>query len=283
MCRSLLCVLFWLAVPIPSAVASPDRQLSGASQATTGTVSTVLRGRVMDPTQNPIVGARVIVAHERSRTFEVTTDDDGTFAVTVLPGSCVVTVTAPAFAAASRRVSAGQPTDPPVEFTLQVEGVRETVDVSAPGHYRVPALTSATRTPTPVRDVPQSISVVARELIADQRMSSMADVVRYMPGVDIAQGEGNRDTPIIRGNASTSDFFVDGIRDDVQYLRDVYNSERVEALKGPNAMIFGRGGGGGVINRVTRQAGWGESREVSLQVGSWDNRRVTVDAGHAPN
>jgi catecholate siderophore receptor len=283
MCRSLICLFLVLAVPIRSAVASPGRQLSAASQAAAGNVSTVLRGRVMDPMQNPIVGAQVIVAHERSRTFEATTDAHGAFAVAVPPGSCVITVTAPAFVAASRRVSAGQPTDPPIEFTLQVEGVRETVDVNAPGHYRVPALTSATRTPTPARDVPQSISVVSRDLIADQRMSSMADVVRYMPGVGIAQGEGNRDTPIIRGNASTSDFFVDGVRDDVQYLRDVYNSERIEALKGPNAMIFGRGGGGGVINRVTRQAGWGESREASLQVGSWDNRRVTVDAGHAPS
>ena len=95
-------------------------------------------------------------------------------------------------------------------------------------------------------------------------MQSMADVVRYVPGVGMAQGEGNRDTPIFRGNSSTSDFFVDGIRDDVQYFRDLYNVERVEALKGPNAMIFGRGGVGGVINRVARQADWTPSREVSL-------------------
>ena len=110
-------------------------------------------------------------------------------------------------------------------------------------------------------------------------MTSMADVTRYMPGVGFAQGEGNRDTPILRGNSSTSDFFVDGVRDDVQYFRDVYNVDRVEALKGPNAMIFGRGGVGGVINRVTRQAEWGQSREVSLQFGSWDNRRFTADLG----
>lgn len=110
-------------------------------------------------------------------------------------------------------------------------------------------------------------------------MSGMADVVRFMPGVTMAQGEGNRDTPILRGNASTADFFVDGVRDDVQYFRDVYNVERVEALKGPNAMIFGRGGAGGVINRVTRQADWGQEREVSLQLGSFDNRRITADFG----
>jgi catecholate siderophore receptor len=104
-----------------------------------------------------------------------------------------------------------------------------------------------------------------------------------MPGVGFAQGEGNRDTPILRGNSTTSDFFVDGVRDDVQYFRDVYNVDRVEALKGPNAMIFGRGGAGGVINRVTRQADWGQSREASLQLGSWDNKRFTADVGRGLN
>ena len=168
------------------------------------------------------------------------------------------------------------------DFTLEVRASRNR-STSAPIEYSVPAVSSATKTTTPLRDVPQAVSVVSSALIADQRMSSMADVTRYMPGVGFAQGEGNRDTPILRGNSTTSDFFVDGVRDDVQYFRDVYNVDRVEALKGPNAMIFGRGGAGGVINRVTRQADWGQSREASLQVGSWDNKRFTTDVGRGLN
>ena len=74
----------------------------------------------------------------------------------------------------------------------------------------------------------------------------MADVTRYIPGVTMGQGEGNRDQTTIRGNNTTAAFFVDGMRDDVQYFRDLYNVERVEALKGANALIFGRGAGGGV-------------------------------------
>jgi catecholate siderophore receptor len=97
----------------------------------------------------------------------------------------------------------------------------------------------------------------------------------------MAQGEGNRDTIILRGNSSTSDFFLDGVRDDVEYFRDLYNLDRVEILKGPNAMIFGRGGAGGVVNRVSRQAGWEEVRELSLQGGSWENMRATFDFGDA--
>jgi len=114
-------------------------------------------------------------------------------------------------------------------------------------------------------------------------MQSLADVARYVPGAGMAQGEGNRDTIIMRGNSSTADFFVDGVRDDVEYFRDLYNVERVEALKGPNAMIFGRGGAGGVINRVTRQAQWGRTTELSLQGGSWGNARMSFDAGDAVN
>ena len=112
------------------------------------------------------------------------------------------------------------------------------------------------RTDTPLRDTPQAVTVVTRELIADQAMQSMADVARYVPGVTMASGEGHTDTPIIRGNSTSANFFVDGVRDDAQYLRDLYNVDRVEVLEGADAMIFGRGNGGGVINRVTRQAEW---------------------------
>ncbi|MFL5383254.1 MAG: TonB-dependent receptor [Longimicrobiaceae bacterium] len=140
---------------------------------------------------------------------------------------------------------------------------------------------TATRTPTPLRDVPQSVSVVTRDVIADQAMQGMADVVRYVPGVQMGQGEGHRDAPTIRGNASTADFFVDGVRDDAQYLRDLYNAERVEALKGSNAMIFGRGGGGGVLNRVSKQAQWTPVRAFTFEGGSWDHRRTTMDVGQA--
>ena len=142
---------------------------------------------------------------------------------------------------------------------------------------------TATKTDTPLLDVPQSVSVVTRDLIRDQSMQGLADLVRYVPGAGMAQGEGNRDTVILRGNSSTGDFFLDGVRDDVEYYRDLYNLDRVEVLKGPNAMIFGRGGAGGIVNRVSRQANWQPVREVSLQGGSFDNRRASADVGGAVN
>ena len=164
-------------------------------------------------------------------------------------------------------------------YAIDVRPVSENVEVRASGADVSGAAMTAIKTLTPLRDVPQSVTVVTRSMIVDQSMQSMADVVRYVPGVGMGQGEGNRDTPILRGNSTTADFFVDGVRDDVQYFRDLYNVERVEALKGPNAMIFGRGGAGGVINRATRQADWNTGHEVTLQTGSHDNRRLSFDLG----
>src|SRR5437868_10283404 len=113
--------------------------------------------------------------------------------------------------------------------------------------------------------------------MADQVMLSVGDVIRYVPGISAAQGENNRGQVVIRGNSSSADFFLDGVRDDVQYYRDLYNLERVEVLKGPNALIFGRGGAGGVVNRVTKMAGFTALREVDVNAGTFGNKRVAID------
>lgn len=126
------------------------------------------------------------------------------------------------------------------------------VVTAAPHSYHIDSTSTATRTPTSLIDLPQSIALFGRERIADQAILSLGDALRYVPGVTVAQGEGNRDQQVIRGVNSSADLFVDGLRDDVQYFRDVYNLERIEVLKGPNALAFGRGGGGGIINRVTK-------------------------------
>ena len=111
---------------------------------------------------------------------------------------------------------------------------------------------TATKTDTPLLDVPQTINVVTREQLDDQALRSLAEVLRYVPGTTVGQGEGNRDQITLRGQNTTADFFIDGVRDDVQYYRGLYNIDRVEILKGPYALIFGRGGGGGIINRVQK-------------------------------
>lgn len=161
--------------------------------------------------------------------------------------------------------------------TVRVEGTN-----GGSSYFRFQTST-ATKTPTLLRDIPQAVTVINRALMKDQGMQNLADVVRYIPGITMGQGEGNRDQPTIRGNSTSADFYVDGVRDDAQFYRDLYNVERVEALKGSNAMIFGRGGGGGVINRVMKEAGPTPTGELTVQGGSYDNRRATLDAGGALN
>jgi catecholate siderophore receptor len=149
--------------------------------------------------------------------------------------------------------------------------------------YATKSTSTATKTDTLLRDTPQAITIVSAELMRDQAVQNMADVIRYVPGIVTSQGEGNRDTVIFRGNSSTSDFYIDGVRDDVQYFRDFYNIDSVEVIKGPNAMIFGRGGSGGVINRVSKKPQWNALREVSFSVGSNNERRASADLGVAVN
>ena len=117
---------------------------------------------------------------------------------------------------------------------------------------------NALKTPVPVLDVPQSVSIVTDEDIRKQGFREISDIVRYIPGVNTSQGEGHRDAVVFRGVRSTADFYMDGVRDDVQYYRSLYNLEQVEVLRGPNALLFGRGGTGGIINRVTKKAVIGE-------------------------
>ena len=118
---------------------------------------------------------------------------------------------------------------------------------------------NALKTPVAIVDVPQAVSIVTDEDIRKQGIREIGDIVRYTPGVNTSQGEGHRDSVVFRGVRSTADFFQDGARDDVQYYRSLYNVEQVEVLRGPNALLFGRGGTGGIINRVTKKATLGEN------------------------
>lgn len=145
--------------------------------------------------------------------------------------------------------------------------------------YNAKRSTTATRTDTELVNVPQAITVITRDFMQDQSMQSIADAVRYVPGVQAAQGEGNRDQLVLRGNQTTGDLFVDGLRDDIQTYRDLYNTDRIEVLKGANGMIFGRGGAGGVVNRVSKKAGWDPVKDLSVSYGSFDHRRITADYG----
>jgi catecholate siderophore receptor len=174
------------------------------------------------------------------------------------------------------------PVGPPLAAAEPEAAALQTIVVTAKRYYEAP-IAASSKTDTLLRDVPQSISLITRQGIEDLAMQNIGDVVEFVPGVGMAQGEGNRETPVIRGSSSTGDFFLDGMRDDVQYYRDLYNIQQVEVLKGPNGMLFGRGGVGGLINRVTKQPDGQQVRTLSLQAGSYDDKRVALDVGQSLN
>lgn len=142
----------------------------------------------------------------------------------------------------------------------------------------------ATKTGTPIIDVPQSLSVMTAEQISLQGINSIGDIIDYTPGVNTSQGEGHRDSVVFRGIRSTADFFVDGVRDDVQYYRSLYNVEQVEVLRGPSALIFGRGVGGGAVNRVIKKAKLGESfTGYKASLDTFSEFDIQLDSNYAFN
>ncbi len=238
----------------------------------------LLQGRVLDPSHTPIAGAR-INATPTGGTSTVTSvsDQKGEFQLPLAPGKYLLVFSKEGFAQTTQSVDLTANGTQLPDVLLQVAPLIGAITVTDGAGYVTPDSSSATKTLTPLHDVPQSVTIVTQEQIKDQLMMSIGDVVRYVPGVTAIQGENNRDQLVIRGNSTSADFFLDGVRDDVQYYRDLYNLDSVEVLKGPNAMIFGRGGAGGVINRVTKEAGFMPLREITLEGGSFSNKRISAD------
>ena len=143
-------------------------------------------------------------------------------------------------------------------FAINADDSDNVEEIIVKGNVLYADQVNALKTPVPILDVPQTVSIITDDDIRKQGFRQIGDIIRYTPGANTSQGEGHRDAVVFRGVRSTADFFQDGIRDDVQYYRSLYNVEQVEVLRGPNALLFGRGGTGGVINRVSKKAVLGE-------------------------
>lgn len=160
---------------------------------------------------------------------------------------------------------------PPV--TVTVDGNRD-----LGSGYKPTTTVSATKTEAPLRDVPQTVNVVTAQVMQDQHATSVQDALKNVPGVSFSSGDGQRDQVSIRGFSAIADQFVDGIRDDALYFRDLSNVDRIEVIKGPAAVLYGRGSSGGLINRVTKKPGI-DVTDFALSYGMWADRRVEGDVG----
>ncbi|HEY4540997.1 MAG TPA: TonB-dependent siderophore receptor [Noviherbaspirillum sp.] len=153
-----------------------------------------------------------------------------------------------------------------------------TVTDSAEDDY-APGVTSIGKTPVPLRDIPQSITVINRAVLEAQNATSLTEALRNVPGITLGAGEGGviGDNINIRGNSARTDIYLDGMRDRAQYARETFFLESVEVLKGPSSVLFGRGSTGGVINQVSKEAKLRDFNEVSAGIGTDSTYRTTAD------
>lgn len=147
--------------------------------------------------------------------------------------------------------------------------------------YKTSESKSAMKIDAPLRDIPQTVNVVPQSVIKDQGATSLEDVLKNVPGIGLSNGDGQRDQITIRGFSAIGDIFVDGFRDDALYYRDLSNIERVEVIKGPAAVLYGRGSSGGLINNVSKKPNFSPLQEVGVSFDSEGQRRTQFDAGWA--
>ncbi|HWD34070.1 MAG TPA: TonB-dependent siderophore receptor [Pseudomonas sp.] len=147
--------------------------------------------------------------------------------------------------------------------------------------YKATESKSALKIDAPLRDIPQTVNVVPQSVIKDQGAQSMEDVLKNVPGIGLSNGDGQRDQVTIRGFSAIGDMYVDGLRDDALYYRDLSNVERVEVIKGPAAVLYGRGSSGGLINSVSKKPNFNPVQEVGVSFDSEGKRRTQFDAGWA--
>ncbi|WP_285373145.1 TonB-dependent siderophore receptor [Pseudomonas sp. lyk4-TYG-107] len=147
---------------------------------------------------------------------------------------------------------------------------------------RVKISNTATRTSTPVRYVPQAIDSIKTTNVADYGTNDIGDALSGIPNVS-SSADTRFDSLRIRGFDASNDFYLDGIRDDSQYKRDLHNIERVEVLKGPAAVLYGRGSQGGIVNRVSKLPEFGRRSTIEAQGGSDDLRSLYADLSTDPS
>jgi iron complex outermembrane recepter protein len=184
-------------------------------------------------------------------------------------------------------------TPPEAETTPPVDGVQppaattegdEEVEIVVTGEqetgYSVPDTSTATKTDTPLRDIPQSIQVIPRQLLEDRNITRVGEALQNVPGVFSLEGgyEGYADYYQIRGfDTSRGSLFRDGIATDVWDTSEIVNLERIEVLKGPASVLFGQGSPGGIVNLVTKKPLAEPYYSISGTIGSFNTYRGELD------
>jgi len=211
-----------------------------------------LKGTVVDPQGMPVAGAQIHLLQQGVEVTSSVTNEEGHFAIHSYAGQYRLLATAPGMAARESEVDLNRTATSELKISLALAQANSSVEVVASA-YRVEEQTSATKVPMRLLDIPQTVTTITQEMLRDRAVDSMQDALAYTPGVSQILGEGRRDQVSIRGMSSNNDMYVDGIKDDAGYYRDLSSTERIEVVEGPAAVLYGRGTSGGLVNRITKK------------------------------
>lgn len=169
--------------------------------------------------------------------------------------------------------------------TLTINAARDTANGPVNGYVARRSAT-ATKTDTPLTQIPQSISIIGRTEMEARGAQDMMDIVAQTPGVTVnAYGADNRGWEYIslRGFNAYSGNFRDGLPQTpfipLYVLTETYGLERVEVLRGPASVMFGQGDVGGVVNRISKMPSAERIREIEVQYGSFNRKQLAFDVG----
>jgi catecholate siderophore receptor len=157
-----------------------------------------------------------------------------------------------------------------------------TIQGASPNDFSA-GTTSLTKLPADLHDVPQSITVLSKELLQSQGAASLADALRNVPGITLGGAEGGQigNNINLNGFSARTDIYLDGVRDRGQYYRDTFALENVEVLMGPSSMLFGRGSTGGVVNQASKTPQLKGLTDVTASVTTNGMVRTTLDHDRA--
>ena len=180
--------------------------------------------------------------------------------------------------AAAQDAAVPPPANTPVELGPVRVGADEEADA---GPNVLHHGTTLDRLPGDLQDTPQTVTVIPQVVIQQQQATTIDQVLKYVPGVTVATGEGNGgmngDAFRIRGFDAKGDLYVDGLRDFGAYVRDDFAIESVQVFKGSSSESFGNGSTGGVINQISKTAHLGDSYGLQGTLGSGLQKRIVAD------
>ena len=237
----------------------------------------VADGRILDPQGLPIAGAGVRLLRGDWIVLSTTTDAEGNFHLAGLAGTFHIQISVPGMAILDETVQLVSGSAVRMDRTLTVAQASDTVTVTATD-YRIEEQTAGSHVPIRPLDMPQTITTISQDILRDRAVQSMQEALAYVPGASQILGEGRRDQVSLRGMNSNTDQYIDGLRDDATYYRDLSNTDHIEVVEGPAAVLYGRGTSGGLVDRVTKKPrNEGTLAELAMTVGSYGSKRVEGD------